>query len=124
MTKIDFGLIVRPATSDRPFSKLLDYNQRCIQALPSSFTTLWVEDHLQWGEEARLECFTTLCFLAGEFSNFHLGTVVLSQSYRNPALLAKMAATLQFLSRGRVILGIGAGWKEVEYHAYGYRFPN
>ena len=51
------------------------------------------------------------------------GHAVLCQSFRNPALLAKMAATLQFLSGGRFILGIGAGWKEDEYHAYGYDFP-
>lgn len=51
------------------------------------------------------------------------GNIVLSNSYRNPALLAKMGATLQTLTRGRFILGIGAGWKEDEYKAYGYEFP-
>jgi alkanesulfonate monooxygenase SsuD/methylene tetrahydromethanopterin reductase-like flavin-dependent oxidoreductase (luciferase family) len=45
------------------------------------------------------------------------------QSFRNPALLAKMGATLQFLSGGRFILGLGAGWNEEEYRAYGYDFP-
>ena len=51
------------------------------------------------------------------------GHTVLCQSFRNPALLAKMAATLQFLSGGRFILGLGAGWHEEEYRAYGYDFP-
>jgi alkanesulfonate monooxygenase SsuD/methylene tetrahydromethanopterin reductase-like flavin-dependent oxidoreductase (luciferase family) len=49
--------------------------------------------------------------------------MVLSQSYRNPALLAKMAATLQTLTAGRFVLGIGAGWQEDEYESYGFRFP-
>jgi alkanesulfonate monooxygenase SsuD/methylene tetrahydromethanopterin reductase-like flavin-dependent oxidoreductase (luciferase family) len=52
-----------------------------------------------------------------------VGTLVLGQSYRNPALLAKMAANLQLLSDGRFILGLGAGWKEDEYRAYGYPYP-
>ncbi|HEW94029.1 MAG TPA: LLM class flavin-dependent oxidoreductase, partial [Thermoprotei archaeon] len=51
------------------------------------------------------------------------GHIVLCNSYRNPALLAKMTATLQVLSNGRYILGIGAGWKIDEYIAYGYPFP-
>nr|MBA2363982.1 LLM class flavin-dependent oxidoreductase [Chloroflexia bacterium] len=51
------------------------------------------------------------------------GHTVLCQSFRNPALVAKMAATLQLLSGGRYVLGIGAGWDEAEYRAYGYDFP-
>ena len=67
---------------------------------------------------------TTLSYLAGEFPRFRVGALVLCQSYRNPALLAKMAANLQLLSGGRFILGLGAGWKEDEYRAYGYPFPD
>jgi alkanesulfonate monooxygenase SsuD/methylene tetrahydromethanopterin reductase-like flavin-dependent oxidoreductase (luciferase family) len=52
------------------------------------------------------------------------GHTVVCQSFRNPALLAKMCATLQFMSSGRFILGLGAGWHEEEYKAYGYRFPS
>jgi alkanesulfonate monooxygenase SsuD/methylene tetrahydromethanopterin reductase-like flavin-dependent oxidoreductase (luciferase family) len=48
---------------------------------------------------------------------------VLGQGYRNPALLAKMAATLQFLTSGRLVLGLGAGWHEEEYWSYGYEYP-
>jgi alkanesulfonate monooxygenase SsuD/methylene tetrahydromethanopterin reductase-like flavin-dependent oxidoreductase (luciferase family) len=69
------------------------------------------------------ECWTTISCLAGAFPKLQFGSIVLCQSYRNPALLAKMAATLQVLTGGRLILGIGAGWKEDEYRAYGYDFP-
>jgi alkanesulfonate monooxygenase SsuD/methylene tetrahydromethanopterin reductase-like flavin-dependent oxidoreductase (luciferase family) len=55
---------------------------------------------------------------------FRVGALVLRQSYRNPALTAKMAANLQMLSGGRSILGLGAGWREDEYCAYGYPFPD
>ena len=56
-----------------------------------------------------------MCYLVSHFPELQFGTLVLGQSYRAPALQAKMAATLQYLSGGRFILGIGAGWKEDEY---------
>jgi|SRR5947207_450998 len=124
MANAEFGLIVRPTSQDLPVNTLLEYNWNAIQTVSTSFTTLWVEDHLQWSEAPTLECITTLSYLAGAFPAFQLGTAVLSQAYRNPALIAKMAANLQFLTGGRLILGIGTGWKEDEYHAYGYPFPD
>jgi alkanesulfonate monooxygenase SsuD/methylene tetrahydromethanopterin reductase-like flavin-dependent oxidoreductase (luciferase family) len=97
---------------------------RClIDTIEGSFHSLWVPDHLMFGQADIPEAWTLLSVLAGITSDLHLGTIVLGQSYRNPALLAKMAATLQQLSGGRFILGIGAGWKEDEYYAYGYKFP-
>jgi len=124
MSQADFGLMLQPQPLNFPAHDLFDYNRRLIQALPPGFTTLWAEDHLQWGEEATIECFTTLAYFAAEFPRYHVGSLVLCQAYRNPALLAKMAANLQAMSGGRCILGIGAGWKEEEYRAYGYTFPN
>ena len=124
MAAIDFGLMLQPFPKDFPGPELFDYNRRLIRMLlPSGFSTLWVEDHLQLGETATHECLTTLSFFAGEFSHFRVGTLVLGQSYRNPALVAKMAANLQLISGGRFILGLGAGWKEDEYLSYGYPFP-
>lgn len=125
MGKVDFGFIIRPSSFGLPISpsELPEYNRRCLQALSSAFTSIWMEDHLQWGGDDTLEIFTTLGFLAGEFPRFKVGTLVLCQSYRNPALVAKMAANLHFLSGGRFILGIGAGWKTDEYIAYGYPVP-
>lgn len=122
MATIDFGLMLQATADEFIASDLLEYNRSLIRVLPAGFTTLWLEDHLQWKETACLECFTTLCFFAAEFPQFRIGTLVLCQAYRNPALLAKMAANLQLLSGGRLILGLGAGWKEDEYCAYDYPF--
>jgi alkanesulfonate monooxygenase SsuD/methylene tetrahydromethanopterin reductase-like flavin-dependent oxidoreductase (luciferase family) len=88
------------------------------------FRSAWISDHLMDGQYDIPEALTTLSYLAGLYSQMTFGTAVIGQGYRNPALLAKMAATLQQLSGGRFILGIGAGWKEDEYRAYGYDFPS
>jgi len=116
--------MLQPFPTHFPGRELYEYNRRLITTLSSGFTTLWAEDHLELGETATHECMTTLSFFAGEFPQFRVGSLVLCQSYRNPALLAKMAANLQLLSSGRFILGLGAGWKEDEYKAYGYPFPD
>ncbi len=100
-----------------------------LDALRGSFASAWVADHfVPWASfqdpmTDTYECWTTLCYLAGLFKDFTFGSIVLSQSYRNPALVAKMGATLQALTNGRFVLGIGAGWKQDEYLAYGYEFP-
>ncbi len=90
------------------------------------FDSLWIADHF-YGFDARtdpfLEAWTTLTWLAARFPDVMLCHHVLGHGYRPPALTAKMAATLQTLSGGRFILGIGAGWRGGEYEAYGYDFP-
>ncbi len=89
----------------------------------------WVGDHFfPWPDDVdqsadTIEAWTTLTYLMAKYPRMRFGTIVLSQSYRPPALLAKMAAIAQWLSGGRFILGIGAGWKENEYRAYGYDYP-
>ena len=94
-------------------------------ALPH-FDSLWIADHF-YGFDAKtdpfMEAWTTLTWLAARHPDVQLCHHVLGQGYRPPALTAKMAATLQVLSGGRFILGIGAGWREDEYRAYGYDFP-
>ena len=124
MSTIEFGLMLQPFPIHFAGIELYEYNRRLIRSLSSGFTALWVEDHLQLGEIATHECMTTLSYFAGEFPQFRVGALVLCQSYRNPALTAKMAANLQLLSGGRFILGLGAGWKEDEYYAYGYPVPD
>ena len=90
------------------------------------FDSLWIADHF-YGFDAKtdpfLEGWTTLTWLAPKFPDIQLCHHVLGHGYRPPALTAKMASTLQVLSEGRFILGIGAGWREKEYLAYGYEFP-
>lgn len=70
-----------------------------------------------------LESYVTLAAIAEATKRIHVGTLVTGVNYRNPALLAKMIATLDVNSRGRALLGIGAGWFEEEYVGYGYEFP-
>ncbi len=96
-------------------------------ARAAGFTRLWVSDHLLLGKDAVdtscLEAWTVLAALARDTEGIRIGPMVTAQSYRNPALLAKIAASVDHLSGGRLDFGIGAGWKEVEYVRYGYDFP-
>ena len=96
---------------------------RALDIVSGHFDSAWIIDHLQFGDTDLLESFTTLSFMAALHPQLNFGHTVLCQSFRNPALLAKMGATLQFLTNGRFLLGIGAGWHEEEYLAYGYKFP-
>jgi alkanesulfonate monooxygenase SsuD/methylene tetrahydromethanopterin reductase-like flavin-dependent oxidoreductase (luciferase family) len=123
MKKIQFGLVVEAPGKLQQDSYLDDMN-RALDLVTGHFDSVWHVDHLQFGEMSILEGFTTLTYLAALHPQFKFGHSVLCQSFRNPALLAKMAATLQLLSGGRYILGLGAGWHEEEYRAYGYDFPS
>ena len=100
--------------------------QHILPTVNETFDALWIADHF-WGFDAKtdpfLEAWTTLTWMAAKFPKLMLCHHVLGHGYRPPALTAKMAATLQTLSGGRFILGIGAGWREKEYAAYGYDFP-
>ncbi len=88
---------------------------------------LWVSDHLFLNNDSAktdcLEAWTLLAALTQVTTRLRLGAMVTCQSYRNPALLAKIAASVDTMSQGRIEFGIGTGWKELEYRAYGYDFP-
>ncbi len=90
------------------------------------FDSIWLVDHM-WmrglPDLDHLEAWTVMSALAAVTERIRIGTLVLCNSYRNPALLAKMASSLDQVSQGRFVLGLGAGWMEEEYHAYGYPFP-
>jgi alkanesulfonate monooxygenase SsuD/methylene tetrahydromethanopterin reductase-like flavin-dependent oxidoreductase (luciferase family) len=88
------------------------------------FDAFWVPAHFMRGDTFRLECWTQLTWLAARYPAQLIGTIVMATGYRHPPLLAKMAATLQQFSQGRLVLGYGAGWLEDEYRAYGYPFPS
>lgn len=87
-------------------------------------SAFWVPDHFMRGDSFRLECWTQLTWLAARYPAQMLGGIVMANSYRHPPLLAKMAASVQTFSGGRLVLGYGAGWLADEYHAYGYEFPS
>lgn len=92
----------------------------------AGFDSLWVIDHV-YGfppESGILEGWTMLSALASITERVGLGAQVFCQSFRNPALMAKMGSTLQEISGGRLHFLIGAGWFQQEYEAFGYRFPS
>ncbi|MGZ3609475.1 MAG: LLM class flavin-dependent oxidoreductase [Ktedonobacteraceae bacterium] len=93
------------------------------------FDSLWLADHLIYRfpnqpESAPWETLTMISALAAVTTRITLGTLVLSTSFRPPAMLAKMADALDEISEGRFILGVGAGWHQPEYEAFGYPFDH
>jgi F420-dependent oxidoreductase-like protein len=94
----------------------------------TGFTSAWLVDHFhtipQPSQEVTFECWTTTAALARDTKNIRIGQMVTCNGYRNPALLAKMASTVDVLAHGRLNFGIGAGWYEHEYRAYGYEYPD
>src|SRR5437660_7816761 len=88
------------------------------------FHSLWLHDHLhlpnsrQPGDQMLFECWTSTAALARDTKQIRIGQLVTNNSFRHPALLAKMASTVDALSHGRLSLGVGAGWYEPEYLAY------
>jgi len=95
----------------------------------SGFSSLWVMDHfyqlpaLGGADQPMLEGYTLLGALAARTSRVELGTLVTGVTYRNPALLAKIVTTLDIISSGRAILGLGAAWHDIEHEALGFDFP-
>lgn len=91
------------------------------------YDSLWLYDHFhnvpRPSHETVFECWTTLSALSQITRRIRLGQMVGCNSYRNPALIAKITSTLDVVSGGRLEWGIGAGWYENEYRAYGYEFP-
>jgi F420-dependent oxidoreductase-like protein len=91
------------------------------------FESEWVFDHFHTvpdvTDEITFESFTTLAAMAMVTSRVRLGHMVICNGFRNPALVAKLASTLDVASAGRFEVGIGGGWKEDEWQAYGYGFP-
>jgi alkanesulfonate monooxygenase SsuD/methylene tetrahydromethanopterin reductase-like flavin-dependent oxidoreductase (luciferase family) len=106
------------------WSRLVEETFPYLDLTAGPFESLWFPDHLQYGDHKVAEGWTLLAYALARYPDKLCGHEVLCNSFRNPAHLAKMVATAQALSRGRVILGIGAGWNEEEYRAYGWPFPS
>ena len=102
------------------FSQIRDLVLECEKL---DYHSVWLDDHLMYNDWPILESWTTLSALAAITSKIRLGTMVSCIAHRNPALLAKAAATLDVVSGGRLELGIGAGVQEQEHVAYGFGFP-
>jgi F420-dependent oxidoreductase-like protein len=92
------------------------------------FDSLWLYDHFhnvpRPAHEAVFECWMTAAAISQRTSRIRIGQMVGCNGYRNPALLAKMTSTFDVISGGRLDWGIGAGWYQNEYEAYGYEFPS
>ena len=103
----------------------------CVDALEAgSWDSVWLSDHFVPPGRGRpedgpaFEGWTTIAAIAGMTTKLRLGHLVLGNTYRNPALLAKMACTLDQISHGRLTLSLGAAWFKREHEAYGWDFPS
>ena len=99
------------------------------QAEAGGFDSVWLADHFLYRDAGEptigvWECWTVLAALAEATRQIEIGTLVACNSFRNPAILAKMATTADEVSQGRLILGVGAGWNEPEYRAFGVPFDH
>jgi len=99
-----------------------------LRAEELNYHSVWFGDHLMGGgglagHDNRFEVWTLMSALAPQLNTLRVGPLVLANSFRNPALLAKMAASLDVITNGRLEMSIGAGWMQREYEAYGYEYP-
>ncbi|MHA2363269.1 MAG: LLM class F420-dependent oxidoreductase [Candidatus Hodarchaeales archaeon] len=120
---IKFGIQIEPQLG-------FDYKsveKIAIEGTKAGFDSIWSSDHFFLNAKSQelncMEAWTLLAALASKTDKIRLGTLVTCNSYRYPAVLAKIAATVDMISNGRLIFGFGAGWKELEYNAYGIPFP-
>lgn len=106
------------------WSRLVEKTFTYLDQVVAPFDSIWMPDHLQYGNVDVAEGWTLFAYALARYPDKLVGHDVLCNSFRSPALLAKMTATAQAISGGRVVLGIGAGWNKEEYDAYGYPFPS
>jgi probable F420-dependent oxidoreductase len=121
MREVKFGL----------FSITGDYTQAlrtAKRADTQGFYSILLNDHFfspfRPAREPQLECFTTLSAIAAVTSRIRVGSLVAAVAFRSPPLLAKIASTLDHVSKGRMVLGLGAGWEREEYDAHSYPYPS
>jgi alkanesulfonate monooxygenase SsuD/methylene tetrahydromethanopterin reductase-like flavin-dependent oxidoreductase (luciferase family) len=106
-----------------------DISQMAREAEAIGFDSVWIEDHLLFRQDGRgskgvWEGWAVMAAIAAVTTRVEIGSLVSCMSFRNPAYLAKLADTIEEISGGRLILGIGAGWHEPEYRAFGYPFDH
>ena len=117
-----------PSAHGNQFDTTLAVAQACEQA---GLDSVWLADHFMFPDAADLakevpvfDCFVALGAIAARTERIRIGELVVGVPYRNPALLAKMCATLDVISHGRSLVGLGAAWHEPEFTAYGWPFPS
>lgn len=114
----------------RPLEAYETMTRMAQEAERLGFHSVWLFDHVQLPTSSQsdkpmtFECWMSTAALARDTKRIRIGQLVTNNSFRHPALVAKMASTVDVLSHGRLTLGIGAGWYEPEYVAYGYSFPD
>ena len=127
MDKIKFGVFLPfyafKGAAEGSLSLFDQVRRVVLECEQRGYDSVWLDDHLMFQNRGILECWTTLSALATATSKIRLGTMVLSSGFRNPAVLAKMAATLDVISNGRLEFGVGAGVQQDEHEAYGIPFP-
>ena len=121
---VKFGVLIEPQ---------LGFNYKSVEKIAlegekAGYDSIWSSDHffLDTKSEDRncMEAWSLLAALASKTKKIRLGTLVTCNSYRHPSVLAKIAATIDAISNGRLFFGFGAGWKKIEYKAYGTPFPS
>lgn len=106
------------------WSRLVEHTFPYLDQAADGFDSLWFPDHVQYADHKVAEGWSLLAYALARYPDKLCGHAVLCNNFRNPALVAKMAATLQAISGGRLVLGLGAGWNREEYDAYGWPFPS
>ena len=134
MSDLTFGVFV-PQGWKMELASIADPQEKWQRAVDTAvraeelgYDSVWVYDHFHNvptpAHEAVFECWTTVAAISQRTSRIRLGQMVGCTPYRNPALLAKVTSTIDVISGGRLDWGIGAGWYEGEFRAYGYDFPS
>lgn len=125
MSKIKFGVTINAAPDMLYRSDYEAIKKIALDCESFGYDSVWAMDHLMWGdynEGGVFEAWTLLSALAEGTKTIKLGPMVACNSFRSPPLTAKIAATIDVISKGRLIFGYGAGWKVEEYEAYGFPF--
>jgi probable F420-dependent oxidoreductase len=127
---VKIGLMLPIAETDEgEMPRYREIRRAALEAERDGFDSVWLADHLlfQWADQPTRgiwEAWTLLSALAEATERIELGALVMCTAFRNPALLAKMADALDEVSDGRFTLGLGAGWHEPEFTAFGYPFDH
>lgn len=121
---MDFGIQIEPQFGFS-YTDVVELSEK---GLANGIAGVWFSDHLMLDADAvdreLLDPWLLMAALVRDNKKVRVGSLVFCNSYRMPALHAKMAATIDTISNGRLNFGIGAGWKKLEYAAYGYEFPD